>query len=261
MRRSTRKLPLAIALLLIASVSAACGRPAPRAEEDSPRSSAAVERPAPLPLEHIELLTGGAAPGEELPMIVAIHGLGDRPASFAGLFDGLPARARVVLPRAPKTWRPGYSWFDIAIPYSGNEAALEAGIGAAADLLARFIAEISEREPTRGKPVVTGFSQGGMLSFAVAVRHPDLISLAAPMGGALPEGMIPKEAGARPFPRIRAFNGEADALVPIGYARKTVGLLKEAGADAILTEYPGVGHSVSPRMRARVFDLVGEAVR
>ena len=54
-----------------------------------------------------------------------------------------------------------------------------------------------------GKVVVTGFSQGGMLSYALALHHPELIEYALPISGMLPEVLWPttpppSAASARP---------------------------------------------------------------
>lgn len=256
MRQATRKLTAALLVTIVSLALCGCQRPETAPSAKAPAAKPAPSKEAPLPLEYIELLTGGAKPGEELPMVVAVHGLGDRPENFAGVYDGLPARARIILPRAPKTWRPGYSWFDIAIPYSENEASLAAGIGEAADLLADFITQLRDRVPTIGRPVITGFSQGGMLSFAVAVRHPDLISMAIPMGGALPRDLLTKSAADANLPSVRAFHGAGDPLIPVDQSRRTVRSLVELGFDATLTEYPGVGHTIGPEMREEVFELL-----
>ena len=58
--------------------------------------------PAAYPLAFQVVYTAGAEPSQRLPMIVALHGLGDTPARFAALFAGFPEPARVVsAPPAP----------------------------------------------------------------------------------------------------------------------------------------------------------------
>ena len=99
--------------LLIASAGwvPGCGKHGPpqpaevgaRAQRDEVPPGVVIE-PPPLPvagdLAYLEVVLGGARPEEPLPMIVAIHGLGDEPHNFAGLFDGFPECARLILPRA-----------------------------------------------------------------------------------------------------------------------------------------------------------------
>src|SRR5688500_3699390 len=63
-------------------------------------------------LHYVEVLLGDAKADDELPMIVAIHGLGDDPRNFAHLFDTFTDRARLILPRGIEAREGGgWSWF------------------------------------------------------------------------------------------------------------------------------------------------------
>ena len=88
-----------LALLAVLSLQLSPGGPT-RAWAEAARSL-----PAPSAAAHglgwIELLTPGALAEEPLPLIVAIHGLGDSPERFQELVRTLPFPARVVVPRAP----------------------------------------------------------------------------------------------------------------------------------------------------------------
>lgn len=185
-------------------------------------------------------------------MIVAIHGLGDRPDRFA-LLDRYPAPARVVYPRGLSPHGGGYSWFaiDVGRATAPGPETVE-GVAQAADALARMIEELTRRHPTRGKPVVTGFSQGGMLSFAIAVRHPSAVAAAIPIAGYLPPPLRPTAAPAGHAPLV-ALHGAADPLIPVTAARESVEALRAAGFRAELIEYPDVPHSVSAAMVRELF--------
>ena len=273
-----------IALVWVASLSLGCGKepgtksspksapesapdnadkPAASAEaraKKPARESPRTER-APAELDYIELLTGGAKAEEALPMIFGVHGLGDAPEGYGTLYEALPFKARVILPRGPKHWfGGGHSWFHIDLPFSAKQASLASGIGNAADQVAALMTDLVESKPTKGKPIVSGFSQGGMISFAVATRHPKKVGTAIPIGGALPEGLWPQAKADKDAPKIRAFNGDVDALVPIEAARATVAKLKEKGFDVILKEYEGVPHTIPTEMQADVFKVMKEVV-
>jgi phospholipase/carboxylesterase len=209
-------------------------------------------------LSYVEVMTGGAAPGEAVPVVFALHGLGDRPENFAPLFRALPARARVIVPRALEPWGDGgYSWF----PLQGvTDAARAEGIARAAEVVASAIAEVQRKKPTTGRPLVTGFSQGGMLSFVLAVRHPEAIAGAYPISGWLPPPLWPTERGAGDRPPLVALHGDADKRLPIGPTREGVERLRSLGIPAELRAYPGVGHTVSPEMRRDLSSLLGEAI-
>jgi len=248
-----------IGLILCSAALLGC-RPSGTVQErasSSPRASSADRasggaRPvSEAALDYVELVTAGADAGAVLPTVVAVHGLGDRPEQFKGLIEGLPFKARVILPRGPMPWHGGYSWFDIALPYVGTDEGLAAGVATAADRVAALIDTLAKERPTRGRPILTGFSQGGMIAFAVAVRHPDAIDLSVPVSGALPEALMPVD-GARIAP-IRALHGDADPIVPISGVLETVARLERLGADVSLSRYPGVGHTITSRMRAELF--------
>jgi hypothetical protein len=62
-------------------------------------------------LGFVTRVTAGADAHARLPMIVAVHGLGDRPEDFATLFDALPFAARVVALRGVTPYGDGFTWF------------------------------------------------------------------------------------------------------------------------------------------------------
>lgn len=213
-------------------------------------------------LEYLEVVTGGAAAGEALPVVVAIHGLGDNPSSFRLLLDDLPARARVIFPRGPMPHgADGFSWFDFRADDEDGAAELGAGIRAAADRVARLIEDVTVKSSAPPRAVVCGFSQGGMLSFALAASHPELVSTAIPISGYLPTTLWPRERPkTRPLPKVVAMHGEKDHLIPVDSARWSVEALKGNGYDVALKTYPGVGHALSPEMRAALESTVVAAV-
>ena len=63
-----------------------CSRPTPATAPEVAASSPSEARQGQVGLRYIEHLTGGAQPDEVLPLVVAVHGLGDRPENFRGLF-------------------------------------------------------------------------------------------------------------------------------------------------------------------------------
>lgn len=205
-------------------------------------------------LDHLVFTTRGAPADARLPMVVALHGLGDRPERFAGLFDGFPLAARVIVPRAPTPYGGGSSWFRIERPPG---AAMVGDMRASTDAIAALITRLTARHPTVGRPVVAGFSQGGMLSYALAVHHPKLIAGAVPIAGLLPEALWPK---AGPIAPVRALHGVADARVPYAAAEALVLRFVDLGADARLQPFVEVGHQVPPAVRAAAFEAIAALI-
>lgn len=256
-RRDALPMKTALQVLLLAVLAAGCDhRPAPRPAASSAPASAArtAHDHTAAGLDYVERVTGGARAQARLPLIVALHGLGDRPRSFVHLFDGLDTQARVIVLRAPLPFHGGYSWFAM-----GDDATLAVGIRQAAQRVERAMMELEKRRPTLGRPIVTGFSQGGMLSFAIAALYPTRIAAAYPMGGMLPAPLRPAKRPAARLPEIIAMHGEADPRVPIGKSRSAVAALQALGYSAELEPFPGVGHAVPYAMRHELFGLLDAA--
>jgi len=276
--RSTSAAARVLALLTVAaSIASGCGRAPPPAPSGSTAEAAAASTAASpaAPAEiapasavvageaagitYLERVTAGAAKDARLPLIVAVHGMGDRPEGWVSWWDDFPVPARVILPRAPTPYGDGYSWFHY--PPAPQED-ITASIKAAGDGLAATIAAVVRARPTVGKPIVTGFSQGGILSFEIAARHPAEIAAAFPLSGGLPVSLVPDarfDAGATP--PIVAVHGDADRVVPIRFARDAIARLRVAGFDARLEELPQVGHTVTRKTRAEIGRMIAATAR
>ena len=235
---------------------AGCARPAPSPLPEYPASPHPESDQTQTELRYIEHLTGGAQPDEVLPLIVAVHGLGDRPEHFVEIFEGWEFKARVVLPAGPTPWGKGHAWMTVRTADEKRLHLLGQQTLESADRIAAFLQEVVTTRPTIGKPVVTGFSQGGMISYALATRHGEQIRAASPVSGFLPSPLY-RETTTKMAP-VRALHGEADPILSIQSARDTVQYLKDNGGDATLRTYPGVKHSISVPMRADWFRLLEE---
>ena len=181
-------------------------------------------------------------------MVFAVHGLGDIPENFSMLFHDYPKGAHLVFPRGTIPWGRGYSWFNIRIPFTDTQPDLASEVGRAADQVAALIRGMKGND----KPVITGFSQGGMISFALAIRHPHLVRLSVPISGALPKGLFPMGCP-KGAPPIRAMHGHADDIVPIGAAEQTIEHLEKVGCDAALEAFTDVTHTISGKMKRRLY--------
>ena len=193
------------------------------------------------------------------PVVVAIHGLGDVPENLLALVQRCGLPVRVVAPRAPNRHGQGFSWFDVRFDDDGAQVRAEQ-IGDAADQVAQLLAALADRDDVVGKPIVTGFSQGGFLAFAVATRHPRSVAAAIPIAGGLPPELEPDRAppGAPP---IRALHGEADPVVPMVPTRDLVQRLDDRGWDATLQPFPLVAHQVPEAVHAALCTQLSAVVQ
>jgi len=92
-----------------------------------------------------------------------------------------------------------------------------------------------------------GFSQGAMMSYEVALRHPEAVGgIAALSGRILPvlkSGLKPDEK--RQQLAIFIGHGTADTLLPYKDGTDADSLLQSLSLKPEFHAYPGVGHSIS----------------
>ncbi len=202
----------------------------------------------PARLAYLERLTGGATSAAGLPVLVAIHALGGSPEDHFRLVERLPARARVILPRGPRRYGRGFAWLPGQYSAQRSVAELDG---------ARRVAALIRAVAPGQRVVVTGYSQGAILSYALAALHPELVRAAVPLSGYLPTPVQPTAASANGRIFLRGLHGRADAVLRLDRARASVERLRKAGFDAALEEYEGVGHEVPPKMLDRLHQLLG----
>ncbi|HCH63387.1 MAG TPA: hypothetical protein DFR83_11315 [Deltaproteobacteria bacterium] len=189
-------------------------------------------------------LTLGNANGR--PLVVALHGRGDHPTRFVRQAEGWADVAHVVVPAATIPYGRGFSWFDVRARQ--DDPTLAAAVSEAARKVVQLV---NARRAGNHPVVVTGFSQGGMLSFALATRAERVVDAAVPMGGFLPKDLWPEH---RPedAPPIFAVHGEADTIIPVSFPQATVAHLKTLGWPVELYTEPGVRHALSLGMMRKV---------
>jgi len=181
-------------------------------------------------------------PDDTLPLVVAIHGKGGAPEHWIDGWMPFSGNAQIVLPRGFDRHEDGFSWF----PWSADMKSerLAADVAAAEERLWKGIAALAASR----RVVVAGFTQGAILSFVMASRHPDAIVHAFPVVGACPEALLPKNK-ARAAP-LTAYHGTADDILAIQVTRDAVNAFKREGNQAQLREYAGVRHTATDEMHA-----------
>jgi len=198
-----------------------------------------------------------------VPLLVALHGKGDRAGRFeAEAREALPRGWALLLPsgpiprdrNGPGGGPPGDSWY----LYDGDTPLFRESLARAEahllGLLARLAAEdppAGYRGPDPGRVHLLGFSQGAYLAGVAAVRRPGVFRSAVLLGGRLKHEMLSAE-----FPAAReaglgllGLHGAEDRSVPPGPAERSLAAARAAGLDASFRVLPG-GHAFTPAMGA-----------
>lgn len=196
---------------------------------------------------YLEVIAGNMRhPDDRLPLVILLHGRGNRPRVPATPIDS-PVPFRMFIPQAPDPLGDGFTW--LATPTLADDAQLfTRSLSGRADQLAPAIEAFMRLRPTLGKPILVGFSQGAIMSFALATRYPTLFAAAFPMAGWLPPELYPRPKTGTKYPYFFAQHGGKDTVVPTARGRATVSALRARGLQVDYREAPGVPHVVSPDM-------------
>ncbi len=248
---------LALLFFLNASFSAPPEHPALRA---AVKSHLRVTRHFAAGLEYLLLEPRDAAPDAELPMIVVLHGRGAQPVPPRHAYLGLDVPVRIVMPRGPLRQGDGYAWMPVSA-HHGDSEALSGALRARVNQLATAMLEWRHRYPTRGLPIVTGFSQGGIVTAALSMSHPESMSRAFVMAGWLPTSMEPTsyDPYASHVP-LHALHGANDRVIGAARTRRQLSRLRAMGFPVIYESIPHTAHERSPEMVDRLRELVGAAL-
>lgn len=181
------------------------------------------------------------------PLLLLLHGYGAGERDLFDLADHLDPRLHVVSARAPLAlpWG-GFAWYHLG----GQPGALVPDPetrARAADLLERFVEALPAQAGADPRRVyLLGFSQGAIMSLALAARRPELVAGVIPVSGYLDPATIPPAGPASldGLP-ILHMHGTYDEVIPVAAAHMTRDLLGQTGARYEYHEYP-VGHGIHP---------------
>jgi phospholipase/carboxylesterase len=182
------------------------------------------------------------------PLVVLLHGRGSDRFDLAGLAPVIAPGAVVVTPQAPHSglpwgYGPGWAWYR----FLGRNRPEPESFEASQEALGAFLSELPARLPVRTGPVVLGgFSQGGVMSMAYALRNPGAVPLVMNFSGFLADHpSVRPTAESVAGTRFWWGHGTQDPQIPFELAREGRGLLQSAGADLTARDY-AIGHGISP---------------
>ncbi|TPG75667.1 alpha/beta hydrolase [Pseudomonas arsenicoxydans] len=204
-----------------------------------------------LPLKYLEQTN---AASQHQPLVIFLHGYGSNEQDLFGIKDDLPATYTYLSVRAPMTLEEGsYQWFNKKGEgaYNGKTGDLKTS----GQVLLDFIAQAAKKYHTEpDKVFLVGFSQGAIMSYEVALRHPEAVGgIAALSGRILPvlkSALKPDES----LQKLAIFigHGKEDNRLPYEDGTDADNLLKSLSLKPEFHGYEGLGHNIS---EAEINDL------
>jgi phospholipase/carboxylesterase len=187
---------------------------------------------------------------EKNPLLLLLHGYGSNEADLFSFASELPEEYFVISAQAPYDMQYGsYAWYAINFDADENKFSDLNQARQSRDMIADFIDELLAKYPIDSTKVsLIGFSQGSILSYAVALSYPTKVSKVVAMSGYLNLDMAIEGFEKNDLSGLKIFasHGTVDQVIPVEWARKTPQLLENFGIDVVYKEYP-IGHGVSPQ--------------
>ena len=184
------------------------------------------------------------------PLLLLLHGYGSNEADLFSFAEELPDHYYVISARAPYDLQYGsYAWYAINFDANENKFSDVDQARNSRDLIVRFIDELIAHYPINPNKIsLIGFSQGSILSYAIALSYPEKIQKVVAMSGYLNTEMAIENYRNNDFSKLKLFvsHGTVDQVIPIDWARKSPGILENLGIQNVYKEYP-IGHGVSPQ--------------
>ncbi|WPR73031.1 alpha/beta hydrolase-fold protein [Flavobacterium sp. NG2] len=184
------------------------------------------------------------------PLLLLLHGYGSNEADLFSFASELPDEYYIISARAPYDLQYGsYAWYAINFDADQNKFSDHDQARSSRDIIAGFIDELIANYPIDASNVsLLGFSQGAILSYAIALSHPEKIKNVIALSGYANDDIMDANYQNNDFSNLRIFHshGTVDQVIPVEWARKTVPFLKNLNIDATYKEYP-VGHGVAPQ--------------
>lgn len=187
---------------------------------------------------------------ENAPLLIMFHGYGSDENDLFSFAPELPEEVFIISVRAPYTMQPyGNAWYTINFEadkgkWNDNEQAKQSR-----DLIAKFIDEICNTYPVDANNVtLLGFSQGTILSYAVALSFPKKVKNIIALSGYINKDILPENIQNNDYSHLDFYcsHGNVDQVIPVEWARQTPKFLESLNIKHQYSEFP-VGHGVAPQ--------------
>jgi phospholipase/carboxylesterase len=198
------------------------------------------------------------------PTVLTLHGrganafdlLGLAPYLCSGTFQMICPQAPLETPIGPEAV--GYAWYPMS---NGGPPDVEAMLSSRQKLEALLDQCLQTYPIDRKKLVVLGFSQGGVMSYSLALPNPERFAALVVMSSWLPQELLPRlnvTDAVQSLPTLIQ-HGTQDPMIQVDRARASVETLRELHVPLTFREYP-MGHEISGRSLADLSAWLEEKV-
>lgn len=184
------------------------------------------------------------------PLIILMHGVGSNEQNMFSFASSLPGQFLVVSVRGPLILgQNSFAWFQVRFTPQGPVINQEQAENSRKEIL-QFIEDLKMFEYFDEKRVyLMGFSQGGIMSYSVALTAPEKIKGIAVMSGRLLTEVKPLTASKDRLKNLKIYvsHGTQDSVLKFQYALDAIAYLDSKGLNPEFHQYPE-DHTINQQM-------------
>ena len=187
---------------------------------------------------------------ENAPLMIMLHGYGSDENDLFSFASELPEELFIISAKAPYELQPyGNAWY--AINFEADKGKWSDNIQAkqSVEIISNFIDEVIQTYPVNKDNVtLLGFSQGTILSYAVALTFPEKVKNIIALSGYINKDILPQDIDSKDYSNLDFYcsHGSVDQVIPVDWARQTSPFLNSLHIKHQYSEFP-VGHGVAPQ--------------
>lgn len=203
---------------------------------------------APLSLEHI--IRPSNITDKKPPVLFMLHGYGSNEDDLFSFAAELPAEFCIISLRAPYVLQPmGYAWYAINFDAEHGKWSDDEQAKDSREKIVKFMDESCDAYYLDKENItLLGFSQGTILSYAVALSYPEKVKNVVALSGYINEKILVDGFEKKDFSSLQIYisHGQVDQVIPVEWAQRAPTFLKKLGISHSYEEFPA-GHGVAPQ--------------
>lgn len=181
--------------------------------------------------------------------IIMLHGYGSDENDLFSFATELPDTYTIISLKAPIAMQPyGNAWYDIFWDSNGKSIDTKQA-KKSLEMVVQCIDEAIEKyQLNKDEITLLGFSQGTILSLALALNYPKKIKNVIGLSGYIDESLLKEGFENNDFSTLNIYSshGSVDQVIPVDWARKAKLFLENLAINCDYSEFP-VGHGVAPQ--------------
>ena len=180
--------------------------------------------------------------------LLMLHGFGSNETDLFSLASYFSDDLLIISAQAPIQLEfGGYAWYPIYIDTQGNKVSDHQQAFESLLKISEFIDFLKDKYKISSKNFnLLGFSQGAILSYALALNYPEKVKNIIALSGYISNDIMPVNEKTDAYKHLNIFasHGIFDDIIPVEETRKITPYLQQRHVKHVFNEYP-MGHEVA----------------